>query len=92
MTQANKIFDYNALEYLYCYQCGKIKEVKELDIKGNKIKCLKCGNTRLAEPGWVACPYNKMTAVKCPMGGKGIVNTGNGVECLDRCFFRANIG
>lgn len=89
MTQANKIYDYNALEYLFCNKCGKIKELGELDINDNRIKCLKCGNTRLAEPGWVACPYNKMTAVKCPMGGNGIVNTGNGVECLDRCFFRA---
>lgn len=89
MSQANKLNDYSAFEYLYCHQCGRIKEPVELDIFGNNIKCRKCGNERFAEPGWVACPHNKMTAVKCPMGGKGIVNTDGGIECLDRCFFRA---
>ncbi len=90
MTQANKIYDYSNLDYLYCSHCRKIKEYKDLDINGDKIMCLQCGNNKLAEPGWVACPYNKMTAVKCPMGGKGIITTGKGLECLDRCFFRAS--
>ena len=48
MTQANKIYDYNALEYLFCYKCGKIKELEELEVNDNRIKCLKCGNTRLS--------------------------------------------
>ncbi|MGM0652644.1 MAG: hypothetical protein ACQES4_07670 [Bacillota bacterium] len=89
MSQSNRLDDYNALEYLYCHQCGKIKEVGELKITDNSITCLKCGNTRFEKPNWIACPYNKLTAVKCPMGGKGIVTTDKGIECLDRCFFRA---
>ncbi len=88
MDLKNKIINYENMEYCYCYQCGKIKEKSDLVLTENGLQCRKCGSIHLGEAGWVSCPYNKMTAVKCPIGGRGIITTDYGLECMDRCYFR----
>ncbi|MDW7729711.1 MAG: hypothetical protein ACNA7Z_04480 [Dethiobacteria bacterium] len=77
------------LEYCYCNSCMRIKGLDEIitDDEGNLL-CSHCGSRELDEPGWVICPHQKMTAVKCPRAGKGIISNGSGLECSDRCFFR----
>ena len=80
--------DLGLLEYCFCNQCLQIKEKKDLQINiEGKLVCKTCGSSDLDEPGWVICPHRKLTAVKCPRSGKGIVNIDNGLECMDRCFF-----
>ncbi len=77
------------MEYCFCYRCNKIKVMEDLVETEKGLKCIQCGGYNLGEAGWVACPHNKMTAVKCPVAGKGIVDNGSGLECMDRCSFRA---
>ncbi|MGM0688181.1 MAG: hypothetical protein ACQESO_01180 [Bacillota bacterium] len=88
MNTQNNAFNFDAMEYCYCYKCNKIRESADLVITKKGLQCSKCGGYDLGEAGWVACPYQKMSAVKCPRAGKGIVDNGFGLECTDRCFFR----
>jgi hypothetical protein len=77
------------MEYCYCSSCMRIKESSELLLsEEGTLVCRQCGNSNLDEPGWVACPHQKMTAVKCPRAGRGIISSDSGLECIDRCFFR----
>jgi hypothetical protein len=78
-----------AWEYCYCRRCKRIREKSELEFTGQGIRCTRCGGTDLEAPGWVTCPHQKMTAVICPRSGKGIVRDETGLNCTDRCFFRA---
>ncbi len=78
-----------AIEYCYCHKCNQIKGHRDLIITDGGLQCSRCGGYDLGEPGWVACPYQKMSAVKCPLAGKGIIDNGYGLECTDRCFFRS---
>ncbi len=89
MNMENNTLTNETMEYCYCFRCNKIKESGDLTITPNGLQCRQCGGYNLGEAGWVACPYNKMSAVKCPMAGKGIIDTANGVECMDRCYFRS---
>ena len=75
-------------EYYYCQHCRRIRSSDELAIRISGMTCRICGSTEIDEPAWVVCPYNKLSAVKCPRAGKGIINGSHGYECLDRCFFR----
>lgn len=77
------------MEYCYCSSCMRIKESSELLLgEDGTLECSQCGNSNLDEPGWVTCPHQKMTAVKCPRAGRGIISSESGLECIDRCFFR----
>ena len=89
MIDKDKYADPSYLEYCYCHHCRRIKEGSDLVITENGLKCSHCGSYELEEPEWVACPHQKMTSVKCPRAGKGIIDNGSGLECTDRCFFRA---
>lgn len=77
------------MDYCYCFKCNKIKDSKDLVITDQGLQCLQCKGYDLGEAGWVPCPYNKFSPVKCPVAGKGLINTVNGLECIDRCFFRS---
>lgn len=76
------------MEYCYCNRCQRIKSAADLIITEKGLQCSQCGGYNLDEPGWVVCPHQKTSAVKCPRAGKGIINTGYSLECTDRCFFR----
>ncbi len=89
MYSESNALNIEALEYCYCYRCNKIKEDTDLIITDKGLQCSQCGEYNLGEAGWVACPYQKMSAVKCPLAGKGIIYNDFGLECTDRCFFRA---
>lgn len=78
----------NIVEYCYCHQCKRIIEGSDLNLTEKGLQCRQCGGYNLDEPGWVSCPNLKLTAVKCPRAGKGIINNESGLECTDRCFFR----
>jgi len=89
MISKNVLSNLSLMEYCYCNGCMRIKGLDDIIINQNGIPaCSKCGSIDLDEPGWVLCPYQKMTAVKCPRSGKGLINDGAGLECTDRCFFR----
>ncbi len=75
-------------EYCYCHDCRKLREAADLIMTEKGVQCRYCGSYNFDQAGWVNCPYQKNTAVKCPRAGKGIVITENGLECIDRCFFR----
>ena len=77
-----------SMEYCYCHHCKRIKESSELIITDQGLQCRQCGGYDLDQPGWVVCPHQKLTSVKCPRAGKGIIDSENGLECTDRCFFR----
>jgi len=77
------------MEYCFCHHCKRIKESGELCVTEKGLQCRKCGSYDLDEPGWVVCPHQKISFVKCPRGGRGIINSGGGYNCIDRCFFRA---
>jgi hypothetical protein len=79
-------------EYCYCQGCRKIRESKDLKITESGVQCIRCGGSELEAPGWVACPHHKMSEVKCPRAGKGIVRHTGGYDCADRCFFRSGEG
>ncbi len=76
-------------EYCYCHNCRKLREISDLVITGRGQQCRYCGGDHIDESGWVICPHHKISAVKCPRAGKGITKGDNGMECADRCFFRA---
>jgi hypothetical protein len=85
----NDIKDDNVIEYYFCNSCLTMLDKNEiLPGKDHTLACSRCGSSDIGEPAWVNCPYLKMTAVKCPRGGKGITRNNQGVECSDRCFFR----
>lgn len=75
-------------EYCYCCNCRRIRARDELIATPDGARCARCGETDLEGPGWVDCPHQKGSAVKCPRSGKGIINVGGQPECLDRCHFR----
>jgi hypothetical protein len=82
----------NSMEYCYCQNCKRIKESSELVMTAQGLKCRQCGGYDIDQPGWIACPHQKLTSVKCPRAGKGIIDHENGLECTDRCFFRVRQG
>ncbi len=88
MSLKNQALIKEVTDYCYCFKCNKIKESKDLASTDRGFQCLQCKGYDLGEAGWVGCPYNKMSPVKCPTAGKGLINTANGLECMDRCFFR----
>lgn len=90
MVAESNALNVKTIEYCYCLKCTRIKDISDLKSTAKGIQCRQCGGYDLSEAGWVACPYNKMTAVKCPTAGRGIVNTDSGLECMDRCFFRTS--
>jgi len=75
-------------EYCYCRNCEKIRYGFELEATERGIRCSKCGSYDLEAPGWVRCPYERDSAVKCPRAGKGIVKKDYGVECEYHCIYR----
>ena len=75
-------------EYCFCQGCNRMIVASDLVITAQGIQCSKCGHYNLEEPGWVICPHQKISAVKCPRAGKGIVHNESGIECADRCYFR----
>jgi hypothetical protein len=75
-------------EYCYCKSCKRIRSVKELTATNEGIKCSICHGFDLDPPGWVVCPHQKVSAVKCPRSGRGIAKHEHGYECKDRCHFR----
>gem|GEM_PF-607121 len=75
-------------EYCYCHDCRKLRETTDLVLTDQGLTCRHCGGSNFDEAGWVICPYHKVSAVKCPRAGKGIITGENGLECIDRCFFR----
>ncbi|MEW5784593.1 MAG: hypothetical protein AB1767_05855 [Bacillota bacterium] len=76
-------------EYCFCKQCNRIREKTELKATNQGIQCLVCKGYALEEPGWVICPHQKLSAVKCPRAGKGIYKHESGFDCSDRCYFRS---
>lgn len=89
MKAAKPLIKVEGMEYCYCIHCRRLKESADLVMTIKGLKCLECGNFDFEEPGWVNCPYQKLTAVKCPRAGKGITNNDSGLDCADRCYFRA---
>ncbi len=82
--------DLGTMEYCYCSSCMSIKESLDLVLsESGKLQCRQCGSLNLDAPGWVLCPHQKLTAVKCPRAGRGIISGESGLECTDRCFFRS---
>lgn len=77
------------MEYCYCRHCQRLRVSEELVLTSEGLQCRHCGYDEFDEPGWISCPYHKMTAVKCPRAGKGIIHNGSGLDCSDRCFFRS---
>jgi hypothetical protein len=75
-------------EYCYCHNCRKLREISDLIFTDQGLQCRYCGGHDFDEAGWVVCPHHKISAVKCPRAGKGIIDGENGLECTDRCFFR----
>jgi hypothetical protein len=75
-------------EYCYCHDCRKIREAADLMLTEKGLQCRHCGGYNFDQASWVICPHDKISAVKCPRGGKGIIDNGSGFECIDRCFFR----
>lgn len=75
-------------EYCYCRKCKKIISSNDLEATDQGIRCKKCNSYDLEGPGWVSCPNHKVSSVKCPRAGKGIIKTEHGYECQDRCSFR----
>ena len=86
-----KLLPADPADYCFCNCCNRMVRSKDIeaDSEGHR-RCLTCGGSDFADSAWVICPYHKMTAVKCPRGGKGLFDTGHGVECSDRCFFRGH--
>jgi len=75
-------------EYCYCTKCEWMRYGSELEVTEDGIRCSKCGSYALEPPGWVPCPHQKVAAVKCPRGGRGIVVDESGSDCKYRCTFR----
>ena len=75
-------------EYCYCKDCDRIRYSSELEATERGIKCSKCGGYNLEAPSWVHCPHEKVGAIKCPRGGKGIMEEKYGYDCKYRCNFR----
>lgn len=88
MSNLNSAFNIDTIEYCFCFNCNSIKEASDLVSTEEGLKCRECGGFNLGEAGWVNCPHQKLSAVKCPRAGKGIVYSGSGIECIDRCYFR----
>ncbi|HHX88038.1 MAG TPA: hypothetical protein GX693_07690 [Firmicutes bacterium] len=78
----------NQWEYCYCPSCKRIRSIAELVVSDTGISCAVCGSNNLDSPGWVICPHRKVSAVKCPRSGKGIIRDKHGARCQDRCSFR----
>ena len=75
--------------YSYCPQCNQIRYSSDMVATQNGVKCAVCGSYELESPEWVRCPYEKAAgAVKCPRGGRGIVEKVSGVECRYMCTYR----
>ncbi len=89
MEKGNNALKIESLDYCICFDCNRIKDIQEVVSTKSGLKCLECGGYNLGEAGWTICPHQKMSAVKCPRAGKGIVDLGSGLECIDRCYFRA---
>ena len=77
------------LEYCYCHECHKLREAVDLVLTEKGLQCRYCGGYNFDQAGWVVCPHQKISSVKCPRSGKGIIASENGLECTDRCFFRS---
>ena len=75
-------------EYCYCTRCEWIRYSSELEVTNQGIRCAECGSYELEVPAWVSCPHDKVAAVKCPRGGRGIVRDESGNTCKYRCAFR----
>ncbi|MDW7740099.1 MAG: hypothetical protein SCJ97_08605 [Bacillota bacterium] len=75
-------------EYCYCHNCKRIRADHELEMTAEGLRCKVCGGSDFDQSGWVVCPHQKVSAVKCPRAGKGIIRDLHGYDCLDRCFFR----
>ncbi len=78
----------NQWEYCYCPQCKRVRTAAELAVTETGASCAVCGSSNLDPPGWVSCPHRKVSAVKCPRSGKGIIRDEHGARCQDRCSFR----
>jgi len=90
-TMVGKEFYLDQIEdwgYCYCKKCGRIRYKFELEATEQGVRCRQCGSYDLEIPGWVNCPHQKASAVKCPRAGKGIKKQRYGYECQDRCSFR----
>ncbi len=74
--------------YCYCRTCSRIRYKAELEATEQGIRCSKCGGYDLESPGWVYCPHEKSSAVKCARAGRGIVKGEYGYTCELRCTFR----
>ena len=74
--------------YGYCRKCGKIRYSADLEATENGIRCRRCGSYDLEAPGWIYCPHEKASAVKCARAGRGIKQGEFGSECELRCNFR----
>jgi hypothetical protein len=86
---AEKIYKNNTeVEYCYCHDCRKLREAEDLILNDKGLQCRHCGGYNFDQAGWVVCPHHKISAVKCPRSGKGIIASDDGLECIDRCFFR----
>jgi len=75
-------------EYCYCRDCDRVIYSSELEATESGIRCSKCGGYSLEAPGWVLCPAERGSAVKCPRAGKGIIRGDYEVECKYHCIFR----
>ena len=75
-------------EYCYCRDCDRIRYSFELEATESGIRCSKCGGYNLEAPGWVLCPAERGSAVKCPRAGKGIIRGDYAVECKYHCIYR----
>ena len=73
-------------EYCYCKNCKVVRYVDELEATSQGIKCLTCSSFDIDPPAWIECPHRK-GAVKCAVGGSGVVKDGKGYKCVDRCKF-----
>jgi hypothetical protein len=74
--------------YCYCAKCERIRYASELEATERGVRCSKCGGYDLETPGWVNCPHEKSSAVKCARAGRGIVKGEYGYTCELRCTFR----
>jgi hypothetical protein len=75
-------------EYCYCRRCRRLREAADLRVTEKGIQCSRCGGFELEAPGWVICPHQKLSAVKCARAGRGITWSEVGYTCNDRCYFR----
>ena len=75
-------------EYCYCKNCRCIRYSSELQVIDSKIQCMKCGSFDLEAPGWVVCPHQKASAVKCPRSGRDVKHKKYAYECENHCHFR----